>query len=96
MGIDTVTVSYGDWQGATEARPPPAGGKKVMLVYFIGGMTYMELAALRFLSKQREFPYTIIACTTKMINGNTFVSSTSQDVQNMLRTSARRGGGAAR
>lgn len=27
---------------------------KVMLVYFIGGVTYMEIAALRFLNKQRE------------------------------------------
>ncbi len=25
-----------------------------MLVYFIGGVTYMEIAALRFLNKQRE------------------------------------------
>lgn len=27
---------------------------QVMLVYFVGGVTYMEIAALRFLSAQRE------------------------------------------
>lgn len=57
-----------------------------MLVYFIGGLSYMELAALRFLSKSKDFPYTIIACTTKLVNGNTFISSTQQDVKNNLVT----------
>ena len=29
-------------------------GVQVMLVYFIGGVTYMEIAALRFLNAQKE------------------------------------------
>lgn len=30
---------------------------QVMLVYFVGGVTYMEIAALRFLSAQKECEY---------------------------------------
>lgn len=31
--------------------------QKVMLVYFVGGVSYMEIAALRFLNAQRECKY---------------------------------------
>lgn len=41
--------------------------RKVMLVYFIGGVTYMEIAALRFLNKQRECASrTLEACSSKV------------------------------
>ncbi|KDO21963.1 hypothetical protein SPRG_12829 [Saprolegnia parasitica CBS 223.65] len=47
--------------------------RKVMVVYFIGGVTFMEIAALRHLSKQPECPYDIIIATTKIINGSTLI-----------------------
>jgi len=49
--------------------------KPVMLVFFIGGVTFMEIAALRFLNKNVSFPYEIVCCTTKIINGKTFLQS---------------------
>ncbi|OQR90268.1 vacuolar protein sorting-associated protein 33A [Achlya hypogyna] len=49
--------------------------RKVMVVYFIGGVTFMEIAALRHLSKQPECPYDIIIATTKIINGSTLIKS---------------------
>lgn len=57
-----------------------AGPKKVMLAYFIGGITFLEVAALRFLSDQPDFPYRIVICTTKLINGGTFMKSLVHDV----------------
>jgi len=51
------------------------GGKKVMLVYYLGGVTYMEIAALRFLSEKPEFPFRIIVCATKLINGDSLIKS---------------------
>ena len=36
------------------------GDRKVMLVYFLGGVTYMEIAALRYLAKQQDCQYDII------------------------------------
>jgi len=43
--------------------------KKVMVVFYLGGVSMMEVAALRFLSDKPEFPFRIIICTTKLING---------------------------
>ncbi|DAZ92553.1 TPA: hypothetical protein N0F65_012783 [Lagenidium giganteum] len=49
--------------------------RKVMLVYFLGGVTYMEIAALRHLSHQADCPFDIIIATTKIINGDTLLKS---------------------
>ena len=85
-----------------EGKTLPSG-KKLMLVYYIGGVTFMEVAAMRFLSKSRDFPYQIIICTTKLVNGNTFVMSSTQvshqshkRVKEVRRPSAQAGGGARR
>ncbi|CAL1545477.1 unnamed protein product [Lymnaea stagnalis] len=44
---------------------------KVVLVYFLGGCTYSEIAALRFLAKTLEIR--IIVATTAIITGNSFL-----------------------
>ena len=49
--------------------------KPVLLVYFVGGVTYAEIAAIRFLSKRSGFPFTIVCCTTKIINGTSLLQS---------------------
>jgi len=51
----------------------PAFKKKKILVYFIGGITYAEMAAIRFL--QNLYPkYKFIIATTSIINGETAIS----------------------
>jgi hypothetical protein len=54
-----------------------SGKKPLLLVYYVGGITYMEVAALRFLSKRPSFPYTIVCCTTEIVNGETLLRSLS-------------------
>ena len=49
--------------------------KPVLLVLYVGGVTFMEIAALRFLSKRPNFPYEIICCTTKIFNGTSCLQS---------------------
>ncbi|KAF4136275.1 Sec1 family [Phytophthora infestans] len=49
--------------------------RKVLLVYYLGGVTYMEIAALRHLSRQPDCPYDIIVATTKIVNGDTLLKS---------------------
>jgi vacuolar protein sorting-associated protein 33A len=49
--------------------------KPTMVVVYVGGVTYMEIAALRFLSKRASFPYHIIVVTTKIINGVSLLHS---------------------
>ena len=72
-------------------RPPPAsaerraaGKKPVALVYFVGGVTYAEIAAMRFLNTQQDFPYTIVVATTNIINGSTFIKSLVYEIENRL------------
>ncbi|XP_014664032.1 PREDICTED: vacuolar protein sorting-associated protein 33A-like isoform X2 [Priapulus caudatus] len=54
--------------------------KKIMLVYFLGGVTYAEIAALRFLSHQEDSSTEYIIATTKIINGDTWLDSVSETI----------------
>lgn len=55
-----------------------------MLAYFVGGVSFMEIAAMRQLSRQPDFPYRIVVCTTKLVNGNTLVQSLQEEIRNGL------------
>lgn len=45
----------------------------VVLVFFVGGCTYAEISALRFLSQQEENSVEYVVATTKIINGDSFI-----------------------
>jgi len=60
---------------STTSGPTGIDDKPVLLVYFVGGLTYAEIASIRFLSKRQSFPYKVIICTTKIINGSSFLQS---------------------
>eukprot|EP00026_Physarum_polycephalum_P002888 Phypoly_transcript_02897.p1 GENE.Phypoly_transcript_02897~~Phypoly_transcript_02897.p1 ORF type:complete len:241 (+),score=51.52 Phypoly_transcript_02897:364-1086(+) len=69
----------------TQTLPPglvaPAGSSDsppVTLVFFIGGVTFTEIAALRYLSTQAHRDF--IIATTKLINGDTLVDSILEHV----------------
>jgi hypothetical protein len=95
-GGDGGDGGAGGTAGAAQASSKPAAGqgvrgargKKVMVVYFIGGVTYMEIAALRFISKQDYCPFDIIVATTKLLNGNSMIKSLIADIQNKLERKA--------
>lgn len=59
--------------GAANADKAAGGRRSVVLVVFIGGVTYAEISALRFLSSQELMAYDIIVATTKVINGQTLL-----------------------
>ncbi|KAK9500694.1 hypothetical protein O3M35_001912 [Rhynocoris fuscipes] len=46
---------------------------KIVLVFFLGGCTFSEISALRFLSQQEDANVEYIVATTKLVNGNTFI-----------------------
>jgi len=50
------------------------------LVFFIGGLTYTEVAALRWMSKQEGQYGDIIVATTKLINGNSLLNSVVENL----------------
>ncbi|KAL3419013.1 Sec1 family protein [Phlyctema vagabunda] len=47
-----------------------SGEKKLVFVVFLGGITFTEIAALRFIAQKEEGRKQIIICTTSIINGN--------------------------
>jgi len=49
--------------------------KKLQIVLLVGGVTYAEVSALRFLSQQKGIP--ILIMTTSISNGNTFLETLS-------------------
>ena len=49
------------------------GGRKVVLVVYVGGVSHIELSALRFLSERLPFDFLVL--TTGVINGNELVST---------------------
>ncbi|MEW5312696.1 MAG: hypothetical protein WDW38_004311 [Sanguina aurantia] len=50
-------------------------GHKTVLVVFIGGVTFSEISALRFLSTRPDTPQRFLILTTKIINGSTLLST---------------------
>ncbi|KAK1752385.1 Sec1-like protein [Echria macrotheca] len=46
------------------------GEKKTVFVVFVGGISFTEIAALRFIAKQEQAKRNIVICTTSIISGN--------------------------
>ena len=62
-------------EDGVDVAMPDGGRRKTMMVFYNGGVTYGEIAALRFVASQSACPYNIIIATTKIINGDAFVKS---------------------
>jgi len=57
-----------------------SGHPKLTLIYFLGGCTYSEIAALRFLAQQENAPTDYIIATTKIINGKILIDSLTEKI----------------
>ena len=58
------------------AAPPK---RKVVLVVFLGGVTFAEIAALRFIGRQPEVNCAFVIATTKLINGSNLLDTFVDD-----------------
>uniref|UniRef100_A0A6B2KZZ3 Uncharacterized protein n=1 Tax=Arcella intermedia TaxID=1963864 RepID=A0A6B2KZZ3_9EUKA len=58
---------------------PQDESRKVVLVFFVGGCTYTEISAIRFLNQKHE-GIDFLVGTTKIINGNGFFDSVTEKV----------------
>ncbi|XP_054449955.1 vacuolar protein sorting-associated protein 33A isoform X1 [Pteronotus mesoamericanus] len=59
--------------GLQKKRQP--GENRVTLVFFLGGVTFAEIAALRFLSQLEDGGTEYVIATTKLMNGTTWIES---------------------
>lgn len=62
-------------RGSFSSEISQSDSPKVILVFFLGGCTYAEISALRFLSHQEDNNVEFVIATTKLINKNTFLES---------------------
>ncbi|KAI3972435.1 hypothetical protein MKW92_029479 [Papaver armeniacum] len=49
--------------------------RSIVLVVFVGGVTFAEISALRYLSAQEGIAYDFIVGTTKIVNGHTIIET---------------------
>ena len=61
--------------GGSATTTSSSARKPVLIVCYVGGVTYMEIAALRFLSNRRSFPFHIVILTTKILNARQLIQS---------------------
>ena len=74
-GAPSSTDAPPDAPGSMDLSMGNGGRRKTMMVFYTGGVTYAEIAALRFVSRQDACPYNIIVAATKIINGDSFLKS---------------------
>lgn len=68
-----VQSAAGGRRGSFSSEISQSEMPKVILVFFLGGCTFAEISALRFLSQQDDNNVEFIIATTKLINKNTFL-----------------------
>eukprot|EP00249_Psilotum_nudum_P013983 c24607_g1_i1 orf=309-2105(-) len=66
-------ISTGLESGAADGR------RLLVLVVFIGGVTFAEISALRFLSAQEGMKYDLIVASNKLINGSSLLKTLVED-----------------
>ena len=57
---------------------------KRTLVVFVGGCTYAEISALRFLSQQDDASTEYLVATTSVINGNSLIEGLMSSIQDPM------------
>ncbi|GER51258.1 vacuolar protein sorting [Striga asiatica] len=68
--------SYDTLPGSLNSLEKHADGRRALvLVIFIGGVTFAEISALRFLSSQEGMAYELIIGTTKIVNGQSLIET---------------------
>ncbi|KAK2992388.1 hypothetical protein RJ640_018307, partial [Escallonia rubra] len=68
--------SFDSLPGAPHTADKVGGGRRsLVLVVFIGGVTFAEISALRFLSAQEGMAYDLVVGTTKIVSGHTLTEA---------------------
>ncbi|KAH0502251.1 Vacuolar protein sorting-associated protein 33A [Microtus ochrogaster] len=63
--------------GLQKKRQP--GENRVTLIFFLGGVTFAEIAALRFLSQLEDGGTEYVIATTKLMNGNSWIEALMEE-----------------
>ncbi|KAG0200483.1 hypothetical protein BGX28_006456 [Mortierella sp. GBA30] len=79
--------TFDETQRVEDGQPKPSkrtsGQPKISLVFFLGGCTFTEISATRFLASQEGGQRDFVICTTQILNGNTLVDALVQKVPDL-------------
>ncbi|KAJ4747204.1 Vacuolar protein-sorting-associated protein [Rhynchospora pubera] len=78
LDLKRGTPNHIDSFGGAHFDRVPDGRRSLVLVVFVGGVTFAEIAALRFLSSQEGMGYDFIIGTTRVVNGNSILEAIVQ------------------
>ncbi len=90
----TLEESQNSGQSSSQGGRRGAGSKSEegekpvtnTLVLFVGGCTFAEISALRFLSERENASTNYLVATTSVVNGNSFLQSVMADVHDAMET----------
>jgi len=74
---------YSSTKAERELFESDSATKKRILIYFVGGVTYAEIAAVRFLNGLHP-DYKFMVATTCVLNGNKAIQSMRVNLENLL------------
>ena len=84
LDIIPAGPSFEEYQTNNSKSKRNSEGLKRTLVVFIGGCTYAEISALRFLSQQEDSSTEYMVATTSIINGNSFLDGLMTKIDDKL------------
>ena len=77
LGVDIP--SYPQKKTASKSAHTNNSEKPILLVFYLGGVCYSEIAALRFLSSKHDCPYKVCIAATSICNGTSLIRNCSSD-----------------
>ncbi|XP_064620960.1 vacuolar protein sorting-associated protein 33A-like [Lineus longissimus] len=79
--VQQIPVGLRRRRGSGSSTHSSQAEQKVTLVFFIGGVTYAEIAALRYLASTDDAPTDYIIATTKIINSTNWMKSIMDELE---------------
>ena len=62
--------------------------KPLTLLFFVGGITFAEIAAIRYLNKRPDAKREFVIATTHLVNSKNFIDVVSEKIQNDIERSS--------
>ncbi|KAK6192041.1 hypothetical protein SNE40_003590 [Patella caerulea] len=81
--IQQIPVALRKRRNSITSSHSSTGEQRVTLVFFLGGVTYAEIAALRFLAQQDEGGTDYLIATTKIINGSRLIDTLKEKIESV-------------
>ena len=84
--IRNLPGEYSSIRLSTEEKK--SNEKPLVLLFFVGGVTFAEIAAIRYLNRRIDSRREFVVATTHLINSKSFIDVVSEKIQNEIERSS--------